>query len=157
MTKISSEICLKGFFWYNLFFHFGFKMFLSKHKPLWETRPNIIQESIDNAWEELQAHTKSPWSMDGRRGDYELAGINSIELFKNIIVENPERKEFYVLDIGAGEFGFSNTLIDHLNTDKNLPKDIKVHIISLSGENLIWERNAKTMDFVVNIILDRLK
>jgi SAM-dependent methyltransferase len=49
-------------------------------------------------------------------------------------VITPPQAEFYVLDIGAGNFGFAHFLADQINNDSDWKSDVKVHIFSLRGE-----------------------
>ncbi len=48
---------------------------------------------------------------------------------------NPEQKDFYFLDIGAGKFGWAGGTADYLNIQTDIPDDVNIHIISITGEN----------------------
>jgi len=109
-------------------------------KPLdWRDRPPAIQEEIDKAWDNIKDDSDSQWLHNGSGfGLYKLASLNEFLILKSIIREQyPERKEFYVLDIGAGEFAFTRTMIYQINNDRELPKDIIVHVIGVSYAR-IW-------------------
>ncbi|MBS0290172.1 MAG: ankyrin repeat domain-containing protein [Proteobacteria bacterium] len=106
------------------------------YKPLdWRDRPSEINSAILSAWSALNNDSQSNWGCFNGRDAYESCGIKQHELVKSIIKNNPEKKEFYVLDIGAGNFQFGNALAEFLNSASDLPKDVKVNIISIRGES----------------------
>jgi hypothetical protein len=54
------------------------------------------------------------------------------------------RKEFYALDIGAGNFQWGKGLADFIDKQTDLPKDIKVHITNVRGERNLGKRTIET-------------
>jgi hypothetical protein len=101
----------------------------------WKNRPEQVKLQIKKAFVNLQ-HTEhlSNWRDCGAYEEYLLADISECALTKTIIKQHPEEKEFFILDVGAGDFGCSLFLANFLNSDIEIPKDIKVHIISIRGE-----------------------
>ncbi len=63
-------------------------------------------------------------------------GIDDHKLVKNIIHRNIDKqKEFYFLDIGAGNCAWATGVVNFLNQQPDLFNDITIHIISLTGEH----------------------
>ncbi len=52
-----------------------------------------------------------------------------------LIDADPERKNFYMLDIGCGDFHWGNHLAKVLNAKLGTTRDITVHIINVRGES----------------------
>ena len=52
----------------------------------------------------------------------------------------PTQKEFFMLDIGAGDFSWGRTLMKFLTQDQSLPQDINVHVIGVRGERTIGDK-----------------
>lgn len=67
---------------------------------------------------------------------YNLCGIDEANALLTMIRQaTKDRKVFYVLDIGGGNFQFANSLAEFINKQTDLPNDITVHIISVRGED----------------------
>jgi SAM-dependent methyltransferase len=106
-------------------------------KPLdWRDRPASIQAEIDTAWNSMKDDIRPTWKFNGSNlALYKLAYLDEFRMLKSIIRENyPHRKDYYVLDVGAGEFGFSNKMVCLVNDDSEIPRDITVHVIGVRGE-----------------------
>lgn len=101
----------------------------------WQDRSTLLKERIELAWKNITQHTSSVnWSQNGR-STYSIMDYSEIRLLKKIIVDHyPERKEFYFLDIGSGEFQLVTRLFSLLNEDSTIPQDIKIHLIGIRGE-----------------------
>lgn len=108
----------------------------------WEDRPECVKQEIHKAFERVVLRGESTWGYNGTI-EYDLLFIDELNLIKSIILSNPDRKEFYVLDIGAGEFGLNNILLKSINDDEEIPKDIKVHLIGIRGEVLFPYKMAQ--------------
>jgi Ankyrin repeats (3 copies) len=110
----------------------------------WTQRPTEAQEKISSSFESLMRQTHSQWGcFNGSKGYY-LCGVDEYALMKRIILDAPkEKKEFYALDIGAGNFQWGEGLAEYLNQQIDLPKDIKVHIIGIRGESNFGEREIQ--------------
>lgn len=99
----------------------------------WDDRPPEIKERITEAFKRL--NERSSWLCDGQSSQYNIANIDEYVLVENLIRQNPERDDFYVLDIGSAKFGFGQSLSKHLEKAADLKREnLTVHIISLSGE-----------------------
>ncbi|KTD05237.1 hypothetical protein OQJ19_09120 [Fluoribacter gormanii] len=105
-----------------------------KSKLEWKDRPQEIKSKITEAWDNLANHPNDLWVYSGS-SHYYLCGVDEFLLIKNIIKNNPERKEFYLLDIGAGDFSLSSYLTEQINDSQEIPKDIEINIIGIRGEN----------------------
>ena len=77
------------------------------------------------------------------RDEYHLLTLNEHLLIKKIILESPEQKEFYFLDIGAGNFQWGRKLCKFLNNQGDLPPDITIHILGIRGEGGIGKRKTQ--------------
>ena len=55
----------------------------------------------------------------------------------------PSCKDFYALDIGAGNYQWGRKLAQYLNAKTNLPKDVTRHIIGIRGETNLDEAVTK--------------
>ena len=107
----------------------------------WTQRPPALQQKISNSFEGLTYHQVSQWGLFNGSEGYNLCRVDEYALMKRIILEAPKKqKEFYALDIGAGNFQWGKGLADYLNQQTDLPKDIKVHIIGIRGESNFKER-----------------
>jgi hypothetical protein len=108
---------------------------LSQNNLHWLDRPADICDAIDKAFRSAASDTKSAWGITNGQNDYFAFGISQVALMKKIILEQyHQKKEFYFLDIGAGNFQSINHMSAELNADKSLPKDILVHCIGIRGE-----------------------
>lgn len=102
----------------------------------WKDRTPDINESISKAFARISENSESQWGVFNGDTAYSIGGIQEHKLIRKIIQEAPpENKDFYVLDIGAGNFEWGRTLAKYLNAEKDIPKDIKIHIIGIRGEN----------------------
>ncbi len=99
----------------------------------WTQRPASVQQEIDRSFDEVLKR-KGGWGrFNGPESLYHICGVKEPQLIRQIIAENPERTDFYVIDVGAGEFGFARELSNQLIHLK-LPRQVTVHVISLRGE-----------------------
>jgi SAM-dependent methyltransferase len=96
----------------------------------WKDRSEKLKKQINDAW--LKLHDIK-WTMNGS-DTYQLCGIDEHRLIKSLIKKYPHSKDFYVLDIGAGNFQFAHALAASLKADPSIPMDVKIHIISIRGE-----------------------
>ncbi|MGC1877980.1 MAG: ankyrin repeat domain-containing protein [Rhabdochlamydiaceae bacterium] len=110
----------------------------------WTQRPYSLKKSISNAFESLLKQDKSNWGVCNGSGIYNMCGVNEQALMKKMIQQHPDRKNFYALDIGAGDFQWSKGLANYIEKQTDLPKDIKVHIIGVRGERYLGNRVVGT-------------
>jgi len=106
---------------------------MSTSKPLcWRDRPEEVKKTIYEKWIEIKERTKG-WLWNGDY-KYYLGDIDEQELIKAMIINNPEKNEFYILDIGAGDFKLGRGLVNYLNSTKAFFQNKKFHVISIGGE-----------------------
>jgi len=111
----------------------------------WRCRPHEIQERINLAFKALR--TQLCWGMYNGSSSYNLH-VDQHRLMQKIIQQaDKEQTEFYVLDIGAGNFQWITALAKFLNEQQaSLPKGVKVHIIGVRGEPLRDKANNPLPD-----------
>jgi SAM-dependent methyltransferase len=63
------------------------------------------------------------------------ADIEDHILAKYVMSSNPNQKEFYFLDIGAGDFQWNDFFAKQINCFPDIADDVKVNIIGVRGEN----------------------
>jgi len=112
-------------------------------KPLdWRDRSDRLKEHIDTVYDALETKVdaKQEWYFSGTEC-YGLCSINEFALIYYIIHEAPAfQKEFWIMDIGAGNFQWSKRVVEFLNNEVKIPEGITVHIISLRGEKNLSDR-----------------
>ncbi len=107
----------------------------------WTQRPEELKSSISTVFKEIVTDSKSSWGSYNGDYTYKMCGVKERKMIKKMILEAyPAQKEFYVLDVGAGNFQWINGLASYLNRKTDLPKDIKVHIIGIRGEKHTGEK-----------------
>ncbi len=100
----------------------------------WKERTSEINRAISSAFETIAHNTKCEYLFNGRDA-YRIGGIKERKLMRKIIREaSSGTKDFYALDIGAGNFQWGRALAKYLNTKKDIPKDVTIHIIGIRGE-----------------------
>jgi hypothetical protein len=109
----------------------------------WTQRPELLQKRISAAFDSVlqtpeskmtSLFTMQGWLYNGA-SKYGICQIEEHALMKKIIKDAPKnKKDFYVLDIGAGNFQWIRSLESFINKQDDIPTDIKVHIIGLRGE-----------------------
>lgn len=100
----------------------------------WTQRPAPLQNEINKSFNTLASEPGSDWTYNGRPS-YELCGmISEAKCIHKIIQNSPERKDFYLIDVGAGDYKMGRTVASFINSQSNIPDDITLHIIGLNGE-----------------------
>lgn len=103
--------------------------------PFWKSRTSEINHSISKAFQAIAQNTKSRWGWFNGSDTYDIGGIKEHKLMRKIIREAPPKcKDFYALDIGAGDYQWGRGLAKYLNAQKDILKDVTVHIIGIRGE-----------------------
>ena len=97
-----------------------------------EDRPDNVKALIDAAYDAVN-DSNDFWSFNGDV-KYKMAYVDEYKLLSGLIKSQPERKEFFFMDIGAGDFQLAKALSDRLNHDTEIRDDIFVHFFSLRGE-----------------------
>jgi hypothetical protein len=101
----------------------------------WTQRPPHIVENITKVFNHLVNQTEGCWAANGDIS-YDICGIDEKKLIQTMIKQVPvSQKEFYILDIGAGNFQMGKAIANALNKDDSLPSDMTVHIINVRGEH----------------------
>lgn len=118
-------------------------------KSFWKERPLEINEKINKAFNKIKQQTESEWGIyNGSEHGYEICEIKEFQLMRKIILDaQDKRKEFYLLDIGAGNFQFGRGLAKYLNSNQDVLKDVKVHIIGIRGETNEEEKELELGQF----------
>lgn len=96
-------------------------------------RPEYLKNLISRSFDTVSSNQKK-WLYNGAK-HYCILGIDPLSILQEKIKSKPSQKDFYVLDIGAGQFDWGKTTAAEINSRKDLPNDINVHIISVTGEN----------------------
>jgi hypothetical protein len=96
-------------------------------------RPESLKNMISESFHVVSDNQKT-WLYNGSN-HYCFMGIDPSLLIQEKIKASPFQKDFYLLDIGAGQFDWGKTTAAEINAQKDLPNDIKVHIFSVTGEN----------------------
>jgi ankyrin repeat protein len=111
----------------------------------WTQRPESLQCDISSAFDRIVRDTSSSWNLYNGSPGYFICDINDYSLVKKIIqAAKGTRKEFYALDIGAGNYQWSQGLADFIDQQTDLPNDIKLHIIGVRGESYLGNRAIET-------------
>jgi len=100
----------------------------------WTQRPADLLQTISSVFEDARNCSPTSWYYSGEP-TYKLCGVDEHRLMKKIIRDaSSERKDFYVLDIGGGDFSWSRALAKFLDEQDDLRDDIQVHIIGIRAE-----------------------
>lgn len=106
------------------------------HFLSYQDRPAPLVHAVDNAFDTLKALKKSTWTHNGEKNSYQLFNKNNeYQFIKQLILNNPTQKAFLLLDLGAGQFGFSQYICEQLEIDASIPKDIQINFVSVRGES----------------------
>jgi len=111
----------------------------------WTQRPKELQQRINSAFNYICKDESSKWGLYNGSEEYAMCGVKEHDLMKKIILDAyPARKEFYVLDIGAGNFQWNESLASYIEKQTDLPPDITVHIIGIRGEKNTGTQKLET-------------
>lgn len=102
----------------------------------WKKRPPEVNSAIKEVFEDLAIKPDSEWTMFNGNTEYLLANVKEQVLIKTMIENNYKQhnqKEFWILDIGAGDFSWGKALADYLNQELTID-EIVVNIINVRGE-----------------------
>ncbi len=109
----------------------------------WRDRPKYIQSAVADSLRELSKHANSAWTSYNGQNTYCICGIDEHQLFKRIIQNDPQRKDFYAMDVGAGNFQWLDAFTKFINSQPDLPDDIRVHIFGVRGESYYGDEITK--------------
>lgn len=99
-------------------------------------RPEILKKVSQRSFKKLSSSGGKNWAYQGEATGYSIMAIDAASFAHMLIKTAPkEQKEFYLLDIGAGTFGWARGTADYLNRQADIPNDITIHIVSVTGEN----------------------
>jgi hypothetical protein len=99
-----------------------------------DARPKWMEEKVQAAFEAVSQDTSNHWTYNGDEL-YQIAGVNEHRLILNMISENPNQKDFYVLDVGCGVFTWGKALQSYLNekVDETRRDSITVNVVGITG------------------------
>lgn len=101
-------------------------------------RSSGINREISHALGAISGNYCSSWKLFNGSPGYDLCGIPDERLLKRLILQAaPSQKDFYVLELGAGNFQLGAALSKYINAQTDLPPGITVHMISVRGEQNI--------------------
>ena len=90
----------------------------------WKERTLEINRAISRAFQAIVNDTTSKWGLFNGSDTYQIGDIKEHKLMRQIIRgASSGTKDFYALDIGAGNYQWGRQLADYLNADKDIPKD----------------------------------
>ncbi|MBX9977475.1 MAG: ankyrin repeat domain-containing protein [Alphaproteobacteria bacterium] len=99
-------------------------------------RPEDLKRTIQWAFDEHSSSSGKNYLYQGEATSTSIMSIDPAHFFHTLIKTAPkEQKDFYFLDIGAGTFGLSKGTVDYLNQQKDIPDDVTIHIVGVTGEN----------------------
>lgn len=108
---------------------------ITRPSPFWKSRTSEINHSISRAFQSIAHNTKSGWGLFNGSDTYCIGGIKEHKLMRKLILgATKECKDFYALDIGAGNYQWGRELAKYLSEKKDIPKDVTIHIIGIRGE-----------------------
>ena len=96
-------------------------------------RPENLKQVIDTSFNAIASSSELQWKFKGDP-TYGMLSIDEISLMKKIIEQSPNQKNFYFLDIGAGNFQLPNKVYETFKEDSIL-EGKKLHVFGLSGES----------------------
>lgn len=102
--------------------------------PFCNSRTSKINRSISHAFQAIANDTQSRWGLFNGSETYGIGNIKEHKLMRTLILGAPRCKDFYALDIGAGNYQWGRGLAKYLNKKKDIPKDVTIHIIGIRGE-----------------------
>jgi hypothetical protein len=111
----------------------------SEHNPMldYTQRSKELKEKITLVFDRLKQilWESDTWRYDGR-SHYNLCRVDEYRLIETCIREMPlNQKDFYLLDIGGGDFSWSQSIEKFLDEKSDLRPDVTIHIIGTRGED----------------------
>jgi len=101
-----------------------------------DARPPKVRKAIDLAFDSISKLPTRIWTYNGDYDSYKMLRLNECSVLQKIIKKAPiEQKDFYIVDLGAGNFAVAKRIAKFIKDNPNLLRpDQKVHIISVRGE-----------------------
>ena len=96
-----------------------------------DKRPEELEALVRESFEKI-SQSSPPWTYNGAK-KYKIYGIDDDKLV-NCILRKITKKNAYLLDIGAGNFSWGKSIASMLHESKELPPELTIHIISVTGE-----------------------
>ncbi len=118
-----------------------------------DDRPLELRNIIDEAFTDVnRPHVyESNWGLFNGEDIYNICHVNEHQLLKSIIMKETERKDFYILDIGAGNFQWGETVAKFLQSQTELPYGITIHIFGIRGEKHTQRREHENQDSKIKV------
>lgn len=99
-------------------------------------RPKDLKYDIQKSFDRFSSSSGKNWLYQGESSVYSIMKIDAANFAHTLIKTAPkEQKDFYLLDIGAGTFGWARGTAAYLNRQTDIPDDVTIHIVSVTGEN----------------------
>lgn len=96
-------------------------------------RPQDLKQIIDISFNIVAKNPESSWHIFNGAPSYGILTIDEISLIRKIIEQSPNRKNFYFLDIGAGNFQLPNRVYETFKKDPIL-EGKRLHVFGIRGE-----------------------
>jgi hypothetical protein len=115
----------------------------------WNERPEPVKQKIQIAFDKISADTRSGWTFNGA-AEYGLAQVDEYKLIKTTIENAPlSQKDFYFMEIGAGNFEWEDALSKFVEEQKLVQEGRHIHIIGLRGETNLAPEIVKKQGYTV--------
>jgi hypothetical protein len=95
-------------------------------------RPPHVQAAVDKAFEANKDATWADWLCCGS-DYYELVGLNDDNLLKNLALDNRQKKDIYIIDLGGGKGDWGRHAMDVLQSEAHKKSGKRFHIFSVTG------------------------
>ena len=97
-------------------------------------RPDSVNKAIDEAFSKISQNKTSNWRLHNGSHSYGLLNIDEISLITKIILNAPEQKDFYFLDVGAANFELCQAIGDYFQKKPCLEGKC-LHLFGVRGES----------------------
>lgn len=111
-------------------------------------RPKILKEAIETRFNDLQ---HEQWLYNGKEDYGSFIGLSLKGALKYMVDNNPEQKDFYLMDIGTGDFRWAgktaSTIEKFIEKNHYQEKNLHFYIIGLKGNKSdAEEANTKYLE-----------
>jgi hypothetical protein len=96
-------------------------------------RPSSIQKIVDTAFTSIVSRVRDSWTYNGAPA-YNICGVSEYKVLMYIVEHSPYKKDFFVIDIGSGNFELIRGLGEYIEQEVAVPEGSRVHILGVRGE-----------------------